>query len=155
MTRKTVICKNNRTASAKGITLVEMIVVLTILSILAAAGIVSTIGYVKNSQFSRNERNAETIYQAVQTALVQKDKSGSIDKWITDNILTYGDVVAYDSTNEANFSLEGKFVSKTEFDDLSPDTALPNESVHIRYCITFIQYNSSSPHRDILNNWEI
>ena len=62
-------CK--RAKNARGITLVELIVVLVIMSILAAAGIGSAVGFVKRSRLTQNEDNANTIYQAVQTALLQ------------------------------------------------------------------------------------
>ena len=64
--------------NSKGITLVEMIVVLVVLAILAAAGIGSASGYARRATLTQNDSNAETIYQAAQAALQQMQKAGGI-----------------------------------------------------------------------------
>ena len=66
----------------RGFTLVELIVVLTILAILAAIGVGSAVGYINKSKFDKNSQNAISVYQAAQTALAQKVANGSIDSWI-------------------------------------------------------------------------
>ena len=66
----------------RGFTLVELIVVLTILAILAAIGVGSAVGYIKKSKFDRNSENAISVYQAAQTALTQKVENGTIDSWL-------------------------------------------------------------------------
>ena len=63
--------------SGKGFTLTEMIVVLVVLAILAASGIGAASGYMKRSTLTKNDSNAETIYQAAQTALQQMQKKGT------------------------------------------------------------------------------
>jgi len=69
-------CLNRR--NGRGMTLVELIVVLAILAILAAGGIGAASGYMKRSIIETNQSNAETIYQTAQTALQQMQKAGGI-----------------------------------------------------------------------------
>lgn len=66
----------------RGFTLVELIVVLTILAILAAIGVGSAVGYIRRSRFDTNTEHAITVYQTAQTALSDKVSSGTIDAWI-------------------------------------------------------------------------
>ena len=127
-------CK--RAKNARGVTLVELIVVLVIMAILAGAGIGTSIGFVKRSEFNQNESNAETIYQTVQTALLQMDKSGSIDSFVKDNILKYATAYEWTAGNpSSNLLLEQKF-NLSNFNSLKADTAKPNQSVHMRYLLT-------------------
>ena len=83
----------------RGITLVEMIVVLVIMAILAASGIFTGVGYIKRSRFQKNEANAEIVYNAVQTALQQKEKAGTIDDW-TKNLIGKGTPLASTGSNK-------------------------------------------------------
>ena len=73
-----------RRRSRRGFTLVELIVVLTILAILAAIGVSSIVGYIKKSRFDKNEQYAITIYQAAQNIVSQKVTNGTIEDWIID-----------------------------------------------------------------------
>lgn len=66
----------------RGFTLVELIVVLTILAILAAIGVGSAVGYIKKSKFDRNSENAISVYQVAQTAFSQKQSNGTMDSWV-------------------------------------------------------------------------
>ena len=91
---------NNRfnIKNVRGITLVEMIVVLVILGIIASTGIYSAVGYMRRATYDQNQKNAETIYQAAQTALQQMTKAGGIysndqskvvpvDDWIKNKLI--------------------------------------------------------------------
>ena len=92
-------CK--RAKNARGVTLVELIVVLVIMSILAGAGIGSAIGFVKRSRLTQNEDNANTIYQAVQTALLNMEKSGSLSAWVETKVVADGQSTPFSNTDGA------------------------------------------------------
>ena len=148
--RRAILCKNNRAASARGFTLVEMVVVLVVLSILAAAGIATTIGYVRRSQFTQNEKNAETIYQAAQTSLLQMEKSGKLSEFVKTKVLGTADPFQYIAENQSsNIYLEKQFVAdagegQLSWNNFDPNSIsiLANTSVHMRYVLT---YNPASP----------
>lgn len=131
------ICKKCRKKSySRGITLVELIVVLVIMSILAASGIFSAVGFVKRSQLTQNDKNAKTIYQATQTALLQLEKSGSIDAWVTNKLIASdcGTAFDYDASNQSsNVDFEKSF----DPIGFSGDTdTTPNKTWHMRYVMT-------------------
>lgn len=67
----------------RGFTLVELVVVLVIIAILAAVGVASLVGYIKNSKYEQNYQSAITVYQSAQTALAQKASNGTIRDWVT------------------------------------------------------------------------
>ena len=113
----------------RGITLVEMIVVLVIMAILAASGIFTGVGYIKRSRFNQNEANAEIIYNAIQTALQQKERSGTIEDW-SSSLITKG--TALDMEN-----------MMSKFDTFPTSSSKPNDSVHMRYVLTFTSGSSS------------
>lgn len=150
--RRAILCKNNRAASAKGFTLVEMVVVLVVLSILAAAGIATTIGYVRRSQFTQNEKNAETIYQAAQTSLLQMEKSGKLSEFVKTKVFGTADPFQFVAENQSsNMYLEKQFDSESwnEFDQ-NIDSVLANSSVHMRYVLTYNPSSSESPQSKLL-----
>ncbi|MCR4688236.1 MAG: prepilin-type N-terminal cleavage/methylation domain-containing protein [Saccharofermentans sp.] len=125
-----------RIKARKAFTLVELIVILAVLAILAAAGVGTAVGYMKRSKFNQNQENAVTIYQTAQTALSQKEKSGVLESWVTDKLLTYGSESPYNSGNpSSNITSESRFVSRTEFDNFTPAAGA---SVHTRYALTYI-----------------
>ena len=131
-------CK--RAKNARGVTLVELIVVLVIMSILAGAGIGSAIGFVKRSRLTQNEDNANTIYQAVQTALLNMEKSGSLSAWVEKKVVADGQSTPFSNTDGAanpssNTTLEFSFDETKFFDD---SEAKANESKHMRFVLTYI-----------------
>lgn len=88
----------------RGFTLVELIVVLTILAILAAIGLASVVGYIDKSKFDQNSQNAIAVYQAAQTALSQKTSNGTIDIWSQQVLAVAGvdlEVGGLENTNES------------------------------------------------------
>lgn len=131
-------CK--RAKNARGITLVELIVVLVIMAILAGAGIGSAVGFIKRSRLTQNEDNANTIYQAVQTALLQMEKGGSLSSWVEKKVVADGQSTPFSNTDGAanpssNTTLESSFDETKFFDD---DEAKANESKHMRFVLTYI-----------------
>lgn len=149
---RSMICKGlKRHHNTMGVTLIELVVVLVILSILAGAGVATTIGYMKRSQFTQNEKNAETVYQAVQTSLLQKEKSGSLDTWVQDELISRPNnqfVVEGGNTNtDPSFELNYTADNQTAFNALTSETASAyktNYSVHMRYQLTYDPSNNSS-----------
>ena len=142
---------NNRITirkSGRGFTLTEMIVVLAVLSILAAAGVGTTIGYVRRSIFDQNQNDANAVYQAIQTALEAKEKSGKLSSWVKSNLITTDDEnktsriksdFEFDYTSDnpsSNAALELQF-KKSDFDKFKCESALPNSSVHMRCVLTY------------------
>ena len=131
-------CK--RAKNARGITLVELIVVLVIMAILAGAGIGSAVGFIKRSRLTQNEDNANTIYQAVQTALLNMEKSGSLSAWVEKKVVADGQATPFSKTDGAsnpssNTTLESSFNETTFFDDTEPKA---NQSKHMRFVLTYI-----------------
>ncbi len=123
--------------NGKGYTLVEMIVVLVVLSILAASGIFSAVGYVKKSNFDKNQSNAEAIYHAAQSALQQMEKAGKINDWVKDNLDKSKYAFEYVADNQSsNITLE-KTYKWDPYNDFNVQTAKPNTSVHMRFVLTY------------------
>lgn len=150
--------------NSRGFTLAEMIVVLTIIAILAASGMFTSIGYINRATFNQNQSNAETIYHAVQTALQRLEKSGEMEEWvkgkklpdstITDNLIKDGTVFAYTAVNQSsNISLESKFNTE-DLEDFNTKYAegklKPNTSVHMRYILTYNPTHSSNKQSELL-----
>ncbi len=65
-----------RNKSKKGFTLTELIVVLVIMSVIAAIAIPFFTNYWKNAEFRKNEQNAKTIYLAAESKLTYYRSSG-------------------------------------------------------------------------------
>ena len=63
----------------KGFSLIELVIVLVIMAVLAAAGIPSAVNYIKLSDFRENEANAKTVYMAAESSLTWYRNSGQWD----------------------------------------------------------------------------
>ncbi|MCR5287508.1 MAG: type II secretion system GspH family protein [Saccharofermentans sp.] len=141
--------------SVRGMSLVELIVVLVILAILASAGIVSSVGYARRAIIEQNQSNAVTIYQAAQTALQQLNKSGGIQSTMGSNngiisedlwvgyVTTYG---KHYTINDNNLSPTINSGNKDKYTSLYSSTVdveiLPNSSAHMIYVLTYYRTNT-------------
>ena len=146
--KKTAIRKNG-----KGFTLVEMIVVLVVLSILAASGVGTALAYVRRSAFDQNEKNAATVYQTVQSSLQQLEKSGKISEWVEKKLIAHGKKYPASTTNEAsNADLEASF-STTKYDQFNTEEhpAKANDSVHMRYVLRYYKKSTADESNDLKN----
>ncbi|WP_270246120.1 type II secretion system protein [Coprococcus sp. AM11-30B] len=65
----------------KGFTMVEMMVVLIILSIIAAVAVPFFINYWRKAEFRKNEENAKTVYLAAESKLTYYRSSGQWDSF--------------------------------------------------------------------------
>ncbi len=151
--------------NVRGITLVELIVVIVILVILASAGIGAATGYAKRTIIEQNQSNAETIYQAAQTALQQMQKAGGvfsssknkvvkINDWVND-LMSEGTAYPFVEKNMSEDMTENKGYyttryNATNFDDFVASSADTNASVHMRYFLTYSKSSASSGESVIL-----
>lgn len=65
-----------KTTKAKGFTLIELIVVIAIIGVLAAILVPTMLGYVTKSRCSSANANAKSLYNALNSALVDLDSEG-------------------------------------------------------------------------------
>ncbi len=72
--------KKNRAFKNRGFTLVELIVVLTIMAILLGLGGWALLGWTTHAQYIKDEESARTIYLAAQSALSAKDGNALLDE---------------------------------------------------------------------------
>ena len=152
--------------NGKGFTLTEMIVVLVVLAILAASGIGAASGYMKRSTLTKNDSNAETIYQAAQTALQQMQKKGNVyydnekdtnvysDEWII-AVTEKGTKFAFVDTNLSNNMKDNKVLYEKQyksspFVNFDATTAKTNESVHMRYVLNYSKNNASGDQSELV-----
>ncbi len=88
--------------TARGFTMVELMVVLLILGILAALAGAGLIAYIRMARFEHNEANARTVFQTAQIALTRKDTSGDMDTFLTQlrDVGTHGSHFSADALQE-------------------------------------------------------
>ena len=82
--------KRNKIQSRKGFSLIELMIVLVIIGVLAAAAIPSAANYIKLSEFRENEANAKTVYMAAESTLTWYRNSGQWELF-KDEVLLKGE----------------------------------------------------------------
>ena len=86
---------NLRNRKKKGFTLIELIVVLVIMAILAAAAIPTVMGYIDNSRRASYLANMRAILQAAETTLTEARDNGKV--------IENGDAAIDDKTTPTKF----------------------------------------------------
>ena len=123
--------------------MVELIVVLAILSILSSVAVFSIIGYIDRSRFDNNEQNAQSIYQAVQTALGRKKNAGDVEDWIKNILMKKGqqdpcDTGAHPNNDkDASGNILDDCFNATAFENFDENHNSVGDSVHMRYILTY------------------
>ncbi len=149
--------RGNFIRDQKGFTLVELMVVLAILAILSSVAVFSIIGYIDKSRFDRNEQNAQSIYQAVQTALERKKNNGEIEDWILETWID-NEAAAKKHADGYNAQNYDKDTAGTALDDCYDETTFNNfptatstvgDSVHMRYTLTYTKDGSGEDNEAI------
>ena len=151
--------------NVRGITLVELIVVISIIAIMSTAVVGSASVFLKRSTIQKNQNNAETIYQAAQAALQQMQKGGEEYKtesgklkiknaWVED-LMAQGTAYPFVSSNlspemEANKTYYSDRYDSDAFSTFNASTADTNESVHMRYVLTASKNNPNSDQSKLL-----
>ena len=151
--------------NVRGITLVELIVVISIIAIMSTAVVGSASVFLKRSTIQKNQNNAETIYQAAQAALQQMQKGGEEYKtesgklkiknaWVED-LMAQGTAYPFVSSNlspemEANKTYYSDRYDSDAFSTFNASTADTNESVHMRYVLTASKNNPDSDQSKLL-----
>ena len=108
MTNRSIFGRRGR--KSRGFTLVELIVVLTIIALLAAVGVATALGFINRSKFDQNSQNAITVYQTAQSVLSEKSMNGTMDEWVSGLASFKGQL--FDPTLEAKL-LEDKETNRS------------------------------------------
>ncbi|MCR5282987.1 MAG: type II secretion system GspH family protein [Lachnospiraceae bacterium] len=72
----------NRICKADGFTLIEMVVVLTVMSIMMAATVWGVTGWIAHFEYVSSEEKARTVYLAAQSALSSAESRGVLDAYM-------------------------------------------------------------------------
>ncbi|MBQ8085775.1 MAG: type II secretion system protein, partial [Lachnospiraceae bacterium] len=88
--------KNNRISGKanRGFTLVEMIVVLTIMAIMMSGAVWGVTGWIAHYEYISSEQKARTIYMAAQSALSAAESRGTLEDYMSDLNKT-GEIVKF------------------------------------------------------------
>lgn len=84
-----------KTTKAKGFTLIELIVVIAIIGVLAAILVPTMLGYVTKSRCSSANANAKSLFNAINSSLVDLDSEGK-------NVTNYNTVTTIDASTDAD-----------------------------------------------------
>ena len=165
-----------------GFTMVELIVILVIIAILAAAGVATALGYVKKAKFDKNNQEAISVYQTAQTALADKMANGTVESWIKKIPGFDKNDVDLNSESETNFSqhktvsltfnpkTSGEAEDKYLYDFLSPyfyyptvfsgtmsvefDICITKNNGHLSYSANILSAFYSAENKSDLGGWD-
>ena len=112
---------NKKTRRSSGFTMVELMVVLTIMAILAALVGGGLIAYTRLARFEKNEANARTLFQTAQIALTRRDTAGELDDF-RQKVLLNGQAGAHfdpaaQKADEPNKNIYALYYDKVTDDD--------------------------------------
>ena len=149
----------------KGFTLIEMIVVLIIIAILAAAAIPTMMGYVTNAQNSTAVAEARTVYTAAQVVVTKGVAMGLFADAEASGVSGSGDSSAFPATptsdNEVNY-ISSSDVDKPaakEIKDLA-ELKIDKDSA-VSFCVAFdsvsgkvvaVSYTNKSGRKVVIEN---
>ncbi len=111
--------KNKLKNNKKGFTLVEIIVVLVILAVLAAASIPTMLGFVEDAKGKAEIANARAAYVACQSIATEEKASG------TATLKTRRTYVIADTTTEDNSATNNKKLNQMLGTDLAGASVTP------------------------------
>ena len=112
----------------RGFTLAELIVVLAIIAILAAAGVVTAVGFINRSRFDQNSQDAITIYQTAQSVLSEKSMNGTMDEWV-----------------RGIETVKGKAIFDSNIEDKLKEANEANRSVSKQIALTYNPKSAANP----------
>ncbi|MGB5822442.1 MAG: type II secretion system protein [Proteocatella sp.] len=128
---------NNIKKNTNGFTLVEIIVVLVILAILAAASIPTMLGFVKDAKMKSQIANARVAYIACQAVITEEYANGTYNKDSKKDIVGkyyhIGKLAAHSNVPTTNFT-EQTISFETKLRKLIPETDMGNSWIRIDDC---------------------